>query len=260
MATFYIPDENGWASGNYYTRLKVEQSYNSANNRSMFTVTPQFRGAYEYNTANITGGSITADDITFKTFGIEDGGYPYRAVLLTTWSDIYVAYSGYPGSWSFQKDHDGYGNCTVNFTNTVVLGENTAVFNGSTSTTFPGTARTYSLTITTDAHSHVTVTRNGVELVNGATLTHGDRIVVTFSADNGYAILTHTVNGYIVESGFDYWVTGDISVIATSEALGLVYIRRSENFVSHKVYIRKSGTWVQYRPYIFKNGAYVPYG
>ena len=259
--TYYLPSESGWvANRDYYTRLKVVQSYDSANNRSTFTITPQFCGAYEINTAQITGGSIKADSTTIKSFGVEDGMYPYRAILLTTWSDIWDARTQASASWTFTKNHSQDGTCTINFTDTVVLALGTATFNGSSSKTFPGTARTYTLTITEDGHATVTVKRGSTTLSNGATITYGDVLTVTAGAASGYQLKTFTINGASETSPASVTVTGNVAVAAVSEARGLSYLLRNGSWVAHQCFIRRDGSWVQHRPFIYRNGQWIPYG
>lgn len=258
--TFYVPSESGWvASQNYYTRLKVVQSYNSANNRSTFTITPQFRGAYEINTAQITGGSIKADSTTLKSFGVEDNMYPYRAILLTTWSDIWDARTQASASWTYAKNHNPDGTCTINFTDTVVLGLGAATFNGSSSKTFPGTARTYTLTVTADAHATVTVKDGNTTLSSGSTITYGHTLTVTAAAANGYQVKTFTINGTSKTSPATVAVTGNVTVAVTTEALGFAYLRTGSAWSPYLIYLYVSGAWQRYRAYIYTNGAWRPY-
>lgn len=253
---FYVPSENGWedtAASGYYTRLKVEQDYNSTTNRSTFTVTPQFKGQYEWGTFTLTDGSITANGATLVSFQMDGGYYRYTAQFFSSqWSDIYTAYPGYPTSWTFTADHNGYGTCTVLFTDTAYT--NGKSFNGSASTSFPGVARTYTLSISTDAHSHVTVTNNGVALSNGDTFTYGSQLAVSFSADAGYALDTHTINGYIVNTTTTYWAYTNISVVATSIALGLLYRYVSGAWKPYFLYLYHNGAWKRYRPYVYSGG------
>lgn len=71
-------------------------------------------------------------------------------------------------------------------------------------------SETYSLTITADDETTVTVTRNGVALTSGATLHVGD--VLTISVTGG----TITVNGESFVSGNTHTVAGDVAVVSTA--------------------------------------------
>lgn len=67
----------------------------------------------------------------------------------------------------------------------------------------------FTLTITEDEDTEVTVTRSGVALSNGATIAAGD--VLTISVTGG----TITVNGTAFTSGNTYTVAGNTTVVST---------------------------------------------
>lgn len=71
--------------------------------------------------------------------------------------------------------------------------------------------KTYKLTISQGTGTSITVTRNSTSLSNGATITHGDSLVVAISANTGYnlASQSHT-------SGATITVGGNITVSATA--------------------------------------------
>lgn len=83
----------------------------------------------------------------------------------------------------------------------------------------------YLLSVSNDSHSTVTVIREttGYErlerLVDGDTLYSENRIKVSFSADAGYQIVTHNVNGEPFASGGVIIVEDNVSVVATSQAV-----------------------------------------
>lgn len=87
---------------------------------------------------------------------------------------------------------------------------------GSQNIALTNIPRLYTLSISAGTGSSITVARNGTTLSNGATITYGDSLVITFTASTGYAIATHTVNGTTFTSGGTHTVTGNVSVVATA--------------------------------------------
>jgi len=90
-----------------------------------------------------------------------------------------------------------------------------------TSTYISGTATldtiqtAYRLTLTHDSYSSITVQRGGVDITNGV-IYKGETLTVTFSANSGYALATHTVNGTTKASGSTFTVSGDTTVESTA--------------------------------------------
>lgn len=75
--------------------------------------------------------------------------------------------------------------------------------------------KTYTLSISQGAGSTISVTRGGTALSNGATISHFDTLSITISANTGYNIGTHTVNGVAWTSGTQT-VSGNITVVSTA--------------------------------------------
>lgn len=82
--------------------------------------------------------------------------------------------------------------------------------------------KTFSLTISAGTGSQITVKRNGSTLSNGATLTYGDSLVISFGVSEGYSLDVHTVNGAVFESGDTHVVTGGVSVVSTALVLAFL--------------------------------------
>lgn len=80
----------------------------------------------------------------------------------------------------------------------------------------------YSLSISAGSGSAITVNRTSSSvgstgnLSNGARLYNGDKLTISFSASNGYAISTHTVNGTVFQSGGSHTVNGNVSVVSAA--------------------------------------------
>lgn len=79
----------------------------------------------------------------------------------------------------------------------------------------------YDLTVTADDHCSVSVTKGGVTVTPGTdAIAAGDVLTITATAGEGYAIATLTVGGESFVSGSTVTVSGDVTVVATSEAAG----------------------------------------
>ena len=72
---------------------------------------------------------------------------------------------------------------------------------------------TYTLTFP----SNVTVTRNGTPLVTGATITHFDTLIISYTETTGYHKTSFKVNGVEKTSGVSVTVTGDVTVTYAEE-------------------------------------------
>ena len=77
----------------------------------------------------------------------------------------------------------------------------------------------YTLSISQDSGCTVTATRNGVPLSNGAIISSGESITMTYSVNPGYTENTHTINGYQFYSGWVQYVGSDLNVVVTTSLL-----------------------------------------
>ena len=75
------------------------------------------------------------------------------------------------------------------------------------------------VSIIAGAGAIVSVKRNGSSLSDGATITYGDSLIITFAAADGYWLKTHTVNGADFSSGDTHKVTGNVQVDASADIL-----------------------------------------
>lgn len=112
---------------------------------------------------------------------------------------------------------------------------------------------TYELSISAETGSVVSVTRDGLMIGNGATITHGDVLVVNFAASPGYKI-TSTSH----ENGSSITVTGDVHVYATADVLSYsigngstmdpyhICIGNGTSYDKYVAYIGNGETWELY--------------
>lgn len=75
--------------------------------------------------------------------------------------------------------------------------------------------KSFTLSISQGTGSTISVKRNGTTLNNGATIYYGDVLAISISANTGYNINKHTVNGTNWTSG-NHTVTDAVSVISTA--------------------------------------------
>lgn len=76
-------------------------------------------------------------------------------------------------------------------------------------------ATTYSVS-STATHATVTVTADGTTITPGTdTIAQGSRVVVTAAAASTYELTTFTVNGTAVTSPYEFYPSGNITIVAT---------------------------------------------
>lgn len=281
MATFYIPDENGWASqrvnwgsssvsadGAGRMRIQVDQTYDAASNSStlvfsLWVYSEAYDGYFRVN----EGGTFSVNGTVLQQFRL--GGSTYYAVTTdwtNTWRQVKRHDGQGPDSWTLTVPHAADGSLTVTgaFSGqlfyavsglTYVMG-----WQNSDSSTGGSVEREFTLTISADGHVNVSVTRNGTSLPSGTTILLGDVLTVTAAATGGYQIQSATINGQAFTPPTTVNVTGDVAVLVTSTASGFAYIRQSGAWVPYLIYIWHLNAWTRYRAIIWKNGAWVPYG
>lgn len=87
---------------------------------------------------------------------------------------------------------------------------------GAVSVSSAAALKTYELSISEGTGSSIVVKRGSTTLSDGATITYGDELTITFSALTGYNLGTHTVNGSAFTSGGKHTVTAAVSVVSTA--------------------------------------------
>ena len=117
---------------------------------------------------------------------------------------------------------------------------------------------TYTLSISAGTGSTIMVQRGGTTLANGATITHGDVLTITFAAKAGYRLTLHTVNGSSFASGGQHTVANNVTVAALAAALAYpigtgtgvemacAYIGNGSTFDLYVAYIGNGSTWDLY--------------
>ena len=127
---------------------------------------------------------------------------------------------------------------------------------GSTSVTSGTCIPHYALSINAGTGSIITVNRISSslgetgDLSSGATIFENDILQIVFGTSVGYGLKTHTVNGSTFTSGGTHTVSEDVTVVATAELQGLVYIDNGSGWDTYQVYIDNGTSWDMYIPYI----------
>lgn len=129
---------------------------------------------------------------------------------------------------------------------------------GSVSVVSTATVKSFTLSISAGTGSTITVNRTSSPkkgaatgaLSDGATVYYSDVLKITFEAGAGYEITTHTVNGSAFTSGNTHTVTANVTVIAITNTLGLVYIDNGTTLEAYLIYIDNGSSWEQHIPYI----------
>lgn len=136
--------------------------------------------------------------------------------------------------------------------------DGTYTVSGNIRVSATATVKSYKLTISAGTGSTITVNRTSSpkkgastgNLSDGATIYYSDVLEITFAAGAGYEITTHTVNGSAFTSGNTHTVTANVTVIAITNTLGLVYIDNGTTLEAYLIYIDNGSSWEQHIPYI----------
>ena len=227
MAIYYVPGEAGWNDNGglgsaAQLRLKLERSYNAAANRSTLTVTMQGRAPnYGGPFYLLNNALVQLNGSTLYNGGNGNAALRYYIRFRgdDAWHDLTDDDTGQTESWTATVDHAADGRATAAFSVTARLYFSESyfmTFNDLSASQALDETRHFTLSISAGTGSAVTVLRNGTALTNGAALTYGDRLTVNFSAQTGYTLTAHTVNGASFPSGGTHTVTGAVAVAAAA--------------------------------------------
>ena len=227
MAIYYVPGEAGWNDNGTLgsaaqLRLKLETSYDAAANRSTLTVTMQGRAPnYGGRFQLLDNALVRLNDTTLLSGGGSGTGplsYGVNFQNDSAWHDLSDG-TGQSCRWTATVDHaaDGRATATLSVTARLYYSDSYYMsFYGLSASQALDETRTFTLSISAGPGSAVTVLRNGTAISNGAALTYGDRLAVSFSAQSGYDLASHTLNGASFPSGGTHTVTGAVAVAATA--------------------------------------------
>ena len=241
----------GWygnGNGGYaYFRFAVESTYNAGANTSSVNVKLQVKitGNASYLWNYIVGeGTMTYGGTTHTFSG---NSYSIKPTAKDGWYD--VLYNGSTKVWNKTVSHDTNGKASITLSLSAIrlLYSYDQLYyitlGGSYSTTVTlDQNRTFTLSICAGAGSTISVTRSGAALSNGASITYGDVLSVTYGASSGYNLATHTLNGSTFTSGNTHTVTGNVAVASTATPKG--YTLTISPGANSSITVKKNGSAV----------------
>lgn len=116
------------------------------------------------------------------------------------------------------------------------------------------TRKSYTLTLTTDGHCALTVTRNGSALASGDTIYYGDSLNISFSAQPGYEVKSAMLNGSEITTPYTHQVAGSVDIIIVTALLSSAWICINGVFRRYFINIYIQGAWRRCREKIFPGG------
>ena len=209
MATLSYPVTYGDWSGTI--NLNYTAEYDRENNRTKITFgqcSAVYSSRADYQTTTDTNITVAAGDnsgssgtLTLHTEGYGTGGS--------------VTFTGTPSPASITVQHAaGAGAKTVSLSAATTAA--VRPYSGSASLT-PATL--HKLSISAGTGTSITVdnsTAGKTGLTSGALIVAGDVLKISFAANTGYELKTHTVNGSSFTSGGSLTVSGNVTVAATA--------------------------------------------
>lgn len=149
----------------------------------------------------------------------------------------------------------GYENLVINVSNVGNL-NNADIFTvtGNHVIKTSATLKSYTLTLTTDGHCALTVTRSGSTLASGDTIYYGDSLNISFSALTGYEVKSAVLNGVEITSPCTHEVTGSVDITIVTALLSSTWIYVNGSFKRYFINIYIQGAWRRYREKIFPGG------
>lgn len=112
----------------------------------------------------------------------------------------------------------GYILTTHTVNNSAFTSSNSYSVSGNVTVKSAATLATYTLTINQGTGTSISVKKGSTALANNATISYGDSLTISITANTGYLLTTNTVNGNNFTSG-TYTVTGATVVAATASVL-----------------------------------------
>lgn len=225
-------------------------SKDAANNKSNITVSLLGWTTYgnpAYSSDSIVRIYVAGSLKKTQTGYIDFHNHPDRdnALVLATWTgDVSHPTGGTSFDLAVRSELDWRNNQSVSLPYDVYTNSGTVQMQALT--------QSYKMYISRDPHSYPTVTRNGTTLISGATVNKGDVLRITFTADTGYSLTSHTVNGSTFTSGNTYTVgNSDVTVKCTS-AINSYTLSLSEGENS-SIIVQRNGETLY-------NGAPINYG
>lgn len=261
MAEFVI-NYGGWQGYDWTGRVTIwyETSYDPISNATTVilgeSAQHSYSGVYNYYTHSTLDITVRANDS--GSSGTASGSY--TSTTNGGWDNYY----SYPSPRVITVQHNntaGEKSVTISASSMLRVhlvydDYSTTYASGSTSIQTGTYTPTYALSINAGTGSAIVVNRTSSSiggtgnLSNGATLYQNDVLKITFGANEGYALKTHTVNDSTFTSGNSHTVSGNVVIVSTAERQGIIYIDNGSGWDAYQVYIDNGSSWDMYIPYI----------
>ena len=162
-----------------------------------------------------TGSAITVSRTSSPNQGAFTGGLSHGAVI----------YYGDVLKISFSAG-TGYNLTSYTVNGSSFTSGNTITVSAAVSVSATATLKSYTLTISSDAHAVVTVMRGSTALNSGDSINHFDVLTVTVSPQSGWKISVADINGTAIspETAVSHTVSGNVTITVTTAALSNVFI------------------------------------
>lgn len=200
---------NGITLNNWYSGFGITVS--GTETVTLTTVAASYRLSISAG----TGSAITVSRTRSPNQGAFTGGLSHGAVIY--YGDVLkISFSA--GTGYNLTSHTVNGN---SFTS-----GNTITVSAAVSVSATATLKSYTLTISSDAHAVVTVMRGSTALNSGDSINHFDVLTVTVSPQSGWKISAADINGTAIspETAVSHTVSGNVTITVTTAALSNVFI------------------------------------
>ena len=200
---------NGITLNNWYSGFGITVS--GTETVTLTTVAASYRLSISAG----TGSTITVSRTSSPNQGAFTGGLSHGAVI----------YYGDVLKISFSAG-TGYNLTSHTVNGSSFTSGNTITVSAAVSVSATATLKSYTLTISSDAHAVVTVMRGSTALNSGDSINHFDVLTVTVSPQSGWKISVADINGTAIspETAVSHTVSGNVTITVTTAALSNVFI------------------------------------
>ena len=200
---------DGITLNNYYSGFGI--SISGAETVTLTTIS----ASYALGISAGTGSAITVSRTSSPNQGAFTGGLSHGAVI----------YYGDVLKISFSAG-TGYNLTSHTVNGSSFTSGNTLTVSAAVSVSATATLKSYTLTISSDAHAVVTVMRGSTALNSGDSINHFDVLTVTVSPQSGWKISVADINGTAIspETAVSHTVSGNVTITVTTAALSNVFI------------------------------------
>ena len=224
---------SGYGRFDLYIQFSMAETYDTATRKSDLLFSNfQIRAVDpQANNTSYVGGSITVtvNGTAYTIFSAAASAGTYKVTANGSYNTVLNSAGA---AWSYSlsglsRGNDGKLSVEVSW-NGITLNNWYSGFgitvSGTETVTLTTVAASYGLSISTGTGSTITVSRTSSPnqgaftggLSHGAVIYYGDVLTISFSADTGYDLTAHTVNGSSFESGNTLTVSAAVSVSASA--------------------------------------------